>query len=143
MMELGKTGLLGLFIASFLAATVLPFSADALYVAALAALDNHLATLVVATLGNWLGGATTFFIGWLGRWQWMERWFKVKPETLEKQKRRVDRYGVWLALLSWVPIVGDVITLALGFYKTPPVTTVFLIGVGKFARFALWTMLLI
>lgn len=135
--------MLGLFIGSFLASSLVPFSADALYVAALATGSNHLVTLIVATLGNWFGGITTYWIGRLGKWEWIEKHLKVKRETLDKQKRYIDRYGVWLALLSWVPIVGDVITLALGFYKAPAFMSSFLIGVGKFARFALWTIILI
>lgn len=143
MFGLEEVGLLGLFIGTFLAATVLPFSSDALYIAALAAGTAPVATLIVGTAGNWLGGITTYCIGRLGKWEWIEKWFKVKPETLEKQKRYIDKYGVWLALISWVPFVGDVVALALGFYKSPAVWTIFLLGVGKFARFAIWTLIII
>ena len=143
MFGLEEVGLLGLFIGTFLAATVLPFSSDALYIAALAAGTPPAATLVVGTLGNWLGGVTTYYVGRLGRWEWIEKWFKVKPETLEKQKRYIDKYGVWMALISWVPIIGDVVAIALGFYKSPAVWTIFLLLVGKFARFAVWTLLII
>lgn len=131
---------MGLFIGTFLAATVVPFSSDALYIAALAAGSAPMATLLVATLGNWLGGVTTYFIGRAGRWEWIERWFKVKPETLEKQKAKIDKYGVWMALLSWVPVIGDVVCLALGFYKARPFWTIVLLLVGKFARFVIWTV---
>lgn len=143
MFGLEEVGLFGLFIGTFLAATVMPFSSDALYIAALAAGTSPVATLIVGTAGNWLGGITTYYIGRIGKWEWIEKWFKVKPETLEKQKRYIDKYGVWLALISWVPFVGDVVALALGFYKSPAVWTIFLLGVGKFARFAIWTLIII
>lgn len=143
MFGLEEVGLLGLFIGTFLAATVLPFSSDALYIAALAAGTSPVATLVVGTLGNWLGGITTYYVGRLGKWEWIEKWFKVKPETLEKQKRYIDKYGVWMALISWIPFVGDVVALALGFYKSPAVWTLFLLLVGKFSRFAVWTLLIV
>lgn len=143
MFGLEKIGLIGLFIGTFLAATVMPFSSDALYIGALAAGINPIATLVVGTLGNWLGGVTTYFIGRLCKWEWIEKHFKVKPETLDKQKSRIDKYGVWVALLSWIPFVGDVIVIALGFYKTPAVWTLFLMLVGKFGRFAIYTLLVI
>lgn len=142
MFGLEEIGLIGLFIGTFLAATVLPFSSDAMYIAVLAAGTPPVATLVVGTLGNWLGGITTYYVGRLGKWEWIEKWFKVKPETLEKQKRYIDRYGVWMALLSWVPFIGDVIALALGFYKSPAFWTLFLLLVGKFARFAIYTLLI-
>ena len=143
LLGLENIGLLGLFIGTFLAATILPFSSDALYVAALAAGINPVATLVVGTAGNWFGGITTYFIGRLGKWEWIEKHFKVKPESMLKQKAYIDKYGVWMALISWVPFLGDVVALALGFFRTPAVQTIFLLGVGKFARFAIWTLLIV
>jgi len=142
MFGLEKLGLLGLFIGCFLAATVVPFSSDALYIAVLIAIKQPVECLIVGTIGNWLGGATTYWLGRLAKWEWLEKTFKVKEETLKKQKVKIDKYGVWLALLSWVPVVGDVIALSLGFYKTPAVWTLILLLVGKFARFAIWTMVL-
>ena len=141
MFNLESLGLLGLFIGTFLAATILPFSSDALYIAVLAATKDPIGCLAVGTVGNWLGSVVTYWMGWIGRWEWIEKWFKVKRETLEKQKVKIDKYGVWLALLAWVPIIGDVIAIALGFYKTRPWATMFLLLVGKFARFLLWNLI--
>ena len=133
-------GLLGLFIGTFLAATILPFSSDALYLAILGATGDVFGCLIVGTLGNWLGSVVTYLMGWLGKWEWIEKWFKVKPETLEKQKVRIDKYGVWLALTAWIPILGDIIAIALGFYKVRPFWTIILLLVGKFARFLVWNL---
>ena len=83
---LQSLGLLGLFIGTFLAATVLPFSSDALYLGILAVTGDVWGCLAVGTLGNWLGSVVTYWMGWAGKWEWIEKWFKVKPETLEKQK---------------------------------------------------------
>lgn len=141
MFDLESLGLLGLFIGTFLAATILPFSSDALYIAVLAATKDPIGCLAVGTVGNWLGSVVTYWIGWIGRWEWIEKWFKVKRETLEKQKVKIDKYGVWLALLAWIPIIGDVFAIALGFYKTRPWATMFLLLVGKFARFLLWNLI--
>lgn len=140
MVGLESLGLWGLFLGAFLAATIVPFSSDALYLAVLIATKDPLGCFLYGTIGNWLGGITTYWIGWLGRWEWIERWFKVKHETLEKQKVKIDKYGVWMALLSWVPIVGDVIVIALGFYKTRPLWTIILLLVGKAARFVVWNL---
>ena len=123
-------------------ATIVPFSSDALYVAVLMATHNPVGCLVVGTLGNWLGSVTTYWIGRIGRWEWIERWFKVSPEAMERQKKKVDRYGIWLALLAWVPFIGDVFTLALGFFKTKPVGTILLLLVGKFLRFLVWNFII-
>lgn len=141
MFNLESLGLLGLFIGTFLAATILPFSSDALYIAVLAATKDPIGCLAVGTVGNWFGSVVTYWMGWIGRWEWIEKWFKVKRETLEKQKVKIDKYGVWLALLAWIPIIGDVIAIALGFYKTRPWATMFLLLVGKFARFLLWNLI--
>lgn len=138
MVGLESLGLWGLFLGAFLAATIVPFSSDALYLAVLIATKDPLGCFLYGTIGNWLGGLTTYWIGWLGRWEWIERWFKVKHETLEKQKVKIDKYGVWMALLSWVPIIGDVIVIALGFYKTRPLWTIILLLVGKAGRFVVW-----
>ena len=141
MFGLESLGLVGLFIGAFLAATILPFSSDALYVAVLAATGEPVACLVVGTAGNWLGSVFSYYIGRIGKWEWIEKWFKVKPETLQKQKSYIDKYGVWLALVCWVPFIGDVIAIALGFYKTRPVWTIILLLAGKFARFLAWNLI--
>lgn len=138
MFGLEEWGLLGLFLGNVLAATIFPFSSDALYIAVLAALKQPLACFVVGTAGNWLGSVITYYVGRLGKWEWIEKWFKVKPETLEKQKAKIDKYGVWLALIAWVPVIGDVFVIALGFYRTKPLPTILLLLIGKASRFLVW-----
>lgn len=140
--DLGAWGLWGLFVGTFLASTIVPFSADVLYVTMLQMTSNPWACLIVAALGNWLGNLTTFGLGRLGRWDWIEKYFKVDRAKLEKQKVYIDKYGIWLALVSWLPFVGDLFTLALGFYKTNPWLTAILFLVGRFLRFFFWTLLL-
>lgn len=135
-------GLLGLFLGSFLAATVVPFSSDALLVGMLLAGAPPLPCLLWATLGNWLGGLTSFAIGWAGRWEWIERWFRVKRATLERQRARVERWGAWLALLTWLPVIGDIFAIALGFYRCPVIKSALFMLIGKAFRFLLWTALL-
>ncbi len=142
MSNLSDLGLWGLFFGTFLAATIFPFSSDALYIAVLAVIKEPAKCLVVATLGNWLGGITTYYIGRLGSLEWIERWFSVSHETLEKQKAKVSKYGIWLALLSWVPFIGDVFVVALGFYRTKPLPTMVLLLVGKILRFLVWNMVM-
>jgi len=137
---LESLGLLGLFIGTFLAATVVPFSSDALYLAALAALGNPLACFLVGTAGNWLGSVVTYWIGYAGKLEWIQKWFRVKRETLEKQRVRIDKYGVWLAALAWIPFVGDVFAIGLGFFKVRPLWCMVLFLIGKAARFAIWNL---
>jgi len=132
---LGNWGYLGLFLGCFLSATIVPFSSDALFVSALALNGNVALTLLWGVSGNWLGGLVTYWMGYAGKWEWIVKWFRIQPETLEKQKAKVDKYGSWLALLVWVPIVGDVFALALGFYRTRFYTSALFMLIGKLARF--------
>ena len=138
---LAEYGLLGLFIGSFLAATVVPFSADVLLVGMLVAdVNSAVALLVVATLGNWIGGITSYGIGRAGKWEWIER-LHVSRESLEKQKTRIERFGAPIALLTWVPFIGDVFAVALGFYRVKFLPAIFWMLVGKGARFVCWYLI--
>ena len=136
-------GYWGLFIGSFLASTIIPMSADLLLVGVLSLGGNTWICLIIATIGNWLGGLTSYWLGWLGRWDWLERWLKVKREQLERQKEKIDRYGVWLALFTWLPLVGDLFAIALGFYRVSPKMSALYMLVGRFVRFFVWTLLYI
>lgn len=133
-------GYFGLFIGALLAATIIPFSSDFLLIGMLAAGGNVVLTVIVASLGNWAGGMISYWMGHAGRWEWIERWFKVKRETLEKQKTRIDRWGAWLAFLSWLPLVGDLFALGLGFYKVNPWQVALFMFIGKTARFVGWAV---
>ncbi|MDR0429051.1 MAG: DedA family protein [Tannerellaceae bacterium] len=135
-------GYWGLFIGAFLAGTVLPLSSDVLLLGVFALGDsNPWICLLASTAGNWFGLTTTYWLGWLGKWEWLERWFHVKRERLAEQKVKVDRYGVWIALFTWIPVVGIAGLIGLGFYRVKPKLTIFLLLAGCFARFFVWTLL--
>ena len=134
-------GYLGLFIGSFLASTVLLFSSDILLAAMLLAGGNPIICLFVATFGNWLGGLTSYLLGYLGKWKWLEKYFKVSREKLEKQKSKIDKFGVFLAFFAWLPFVGDIFSIALGFYKVKPKTCAAFMLIGRFLRFLVWIIL--
>lgn len=134
-------GYLGLFIGTFLASTLLPLSSDVLLAGMLLAKGNPLICLFVATFGNWLGGITSYCLGYLGKWKWIEKIFKVTQEKLEKQKTKIDKYGSLLSFFAWFPIVGDIFSLALGFYKIKPKTCAVFMFLGRFLRFLVWIIL--
>lgn len=135
---LENLGYFGLFVGSFLASTVVPFSADALLVGCLAVGLNVIVCFALATAGNWLGGLTSYGIGRIGNMERIEKWFKVSPEKLESQRDKVARWGSLLAFVAWLPIVGDVFAIALGFYKIDWRLCAFWMLVGRALRFALW-----
>jgi len=91
-------GYLGLFFASFLAATIIPFlSSEALLSLMIVNQYNLGTVLLVATIGNWFGGLSCYYIGWLGKWNLIEKHLKIKVSTLERLKPKVDRWGAPLA----------------------------------------------
>lgn len=145
-MELGpgwaEWGLVGVFMASFLAATVLPFSSEAV-VLAMAALGGSLLPLfVVATAGNTLGGLLNYTIGrWLPADRVM-RWLRIDVLQADRWRAMVQKRGAWAALLCWLPVVGDPIAIALGLFGAPLLPSAVLMLVGKAARYAvlLWSL---
>jgi membrane protein YqaA with SNARE-associated domain len=141
MEHLLQWGYLGLFIGSFLAATILPFSSEILVTGLLYAGAKPLFVLITATAGNWLGSLSTYYLGWLGKWEWIEKWLKITPEKLEKQQFRITKYGSSLAFLAWLPVVGDVFALALGFYKVDYKKCAIFMLIGKFCRFLTYIFL--
>ena len=138
---LESLGLLGLFLGSALAASIFPFSSDVLYIAVLATTGKGVGCFLAATSGSWVGSLFTYWLGWLGKMEWIEKWLKVSREKLEKQQAKVQKYGVWLALLSGVPVIGDILVLALGFYKTAPGGTFLMLLIGKILRFLFWNLI--
>lgn len=134
-------GYVGLFIGAFVAATVVPFSSDVMLVGLLAAGGDPYIAIASATLGNWLGGLTSYWIGYLGKWEWIEKYLGVSREKLEKQSSNIRKYGSFLALMTWLPIVGDVMAVALGFYRVDFKSSAFFMLIGKCARFIIWALL--
>ena len=128
-------GIPGMFLAGLLAGTVVPFSSEVVLVALLAVGIDPTGLLISATIGNWIGGMTTYGIGWLGKTEWLEKYFGVSHQKLLNFEIRLKKWGAYWALLSWVPIAGNMITAALGFFKTPKYRVAFWMFVGKTGRY--------
>jgi membrane protein YqaA with SNARE-associated domain len=130
--------LAGLFLASFLAATVVPFSSEALLSFLIVNGTDPVTAVLVATAGNWLGGMSSFGIGYLGKWEWIEKYLRVKRESIEKWHKRLYKKGAIFAFLSWVPAVGDIFAVGLGLLKSNIVITALAMLAGKFLRYVVW-----
>jgi membrane protein YqaA with SNARE-associated domain len=145
-MELGPAwldlGLWGLFLAAFLAATVLPFSSEAVLVAMALGPWSSVALWAVASAGNWLGGMSSYGLGRLGDLERIARWLRTDPVKAQRWQQRIQRYGSWAALLCWVPVIGDPIAIALGLGKAPVWPVGVLMFVGKSVRYAVVLALL-
>ncbi len=139
-MELGEwwmeLGLLGLFLASFLAATILPFSSEFVLMSMTAGPWGTAELWMVASLGNWLGGMSSYGLGRLGDPDRIARWLRTDPAKAEAWRIRLERHGAWAAWLCWLPIVGDPIAIALGLGRTHLATTALFMLLGKALRYA-------
>lgn len=135
-------GLWGLFLACFLAATILPFSSEAVLAACTAGPWSTLALWLVASTGNWLGGMSGYGLGRLGDPDRIARWLRTDPAKALAWQGRIARYGAWAALLCWLPVIGDPMTIALGLGRAKWLPTALLMLVGKAARYAivLWVL---
>ena len=135
-MDFISLGYIGLFLAGFLSATILPMNSEFVLIALLVQNFNPWTCLAIATVGNSLGGLTNYWLGHLGNPLCFKR-FGISEEKLMTFEKRIQKYGYWLAFLSWVPIIGDPMTIALGFFKVPFWRVLFLIVLGKFLRYLL------
>jgi len=140
-----------LFVYSALAATVLPGGSEVLFSTLLYSQPQDALWLwVVATLGNSLGAVFTLYMGWVIKyWQtqsqarssWrliLEKRFSISVSSLG----RMQRFGHWLLLLSWVPIIGDGFCLAAGYLGWRRNISICLIVIGKAGRYGvLWYLL--
>ena len=129
-----ELGYLGLFITCFLAATILPIASEVFLITMLAEKYDPLSSLLIASTGNTLGSYLNFGIGYIGNPEWLKK-LRVKQKTIESWKASIKKYGVWLALLSWLPIVGDIIGIALGFFRANIFWSFIFMAIGKFIRY--------
>jgi len=120
-----EASLWSLFAAAFVAATLIPLSSEAALFAVLKMHGELLwPALAVATLGNTLGGMSSYLIGrFIG---------SKKPLT---QIERVRRHGAPLLLLAWLPIVGDALCVAAGWLRLNWIAVALFQAAGRFARY--------
>lgn len=128
-------GYFGLFVGSFLAATVIPFSSELILTALLLHGNNPLFCLVIASAGNSLGGITNYFIGRIGNPKWLLK-LGMTEVKLNRFQTATNNYGHWLAFFAWVPIVGDPLSIALGYFRAKLIPFILLMTLGKTMRYA-------
>lgn len=128
---------LGLFAAAFLAATIIPAQSETALVLLLLTGDLPAAVLVaVAGAGNVLGSVVNWLLG-RGIDRFRNRpWFPVSAARLEQAQDWYRHYGKWSLLASWVPFIGDPITVVAGVLKVPLATFLILVSVAKVGRYA-------
>ncbi len=127
--------LISLFASAFLAATFLPLSSEVLLLALLREGFSPLLLVTVASIGNTAGAIVNWLLGhYLLRFQ-ERRWFYFTPRQIERAEHWFHRYGLWSLLFTWVPLIGDGLTLIGGVLRVPFWKFVLLVGIGKTARY--------
>ncbi len=133
-----ELGYVGLFSASFLAATVVPFSSEVVFSALVFGGLDAWTCVVVATLGNWMGGMTCYYLGLLGKMEWIAKYLGVKKEKIDQFTDKIHKHGDWIAFFSFLPGVGDIIAVASGFFRCNVWIVTLSMLTGKFARYLVW-----
>ncbi len=129
---------LSLFFAAFLAATIIPAQSEAgLSVLILTKKHSVGVLVIVAAAGNVMGAV----VNWcLGRWinTLNDRiWFPMNPVHLARVTGWYRKYGRWSLLLSWIPFIGDPITVAAGLLREPLISFLLIVGFAKTTRYIL------
>ncbi len=134
-MDYLELGYLGLFLVCFLSATILPLASEAVVLAFLYYNYDPVTVLVIATLGNTLGGVTNYLLGMLGKTKTLKKYIK-NEEKWNRTEKRIEKYGIWLGLITWLPFIGDPLTIVLGFFRVKFIPLFFLMLLGKGLRYA-------
>lgn len=137
-----SAALSGLFLSALLAATLLPMQSEAVLVGLLVLGTYPVwALLAVATLGNVLGALVNWLLG-RGIERWHDRkWFPLRGERLARMQAHYHRYGRWSLLLSWMPVIGDPLTVVAGVMREPLWSFLLLVTIAKFGRYLTLVML--
>ena len=138
-----ELGLLGLFISSFIAATIIPFSSELVLSFLLANQYPLEMCLFIATLGNWLGGISSYGLGRLGEWTYIKYFTGLDKTKIKKVRERVNKWKSPLAFFCWLPLVGDIFAVGLGFYKINFIKVSLWMFVGKMIRYVIWALITI
>ena len=126
----------GLFLAAFLAATIVPMQSEAVLVGLLLTGEYPPAALLaVASCGNILGAVLNWILGlFIERFR-HKPWFPVSDRRMEQAQAWYHRYGRWSLLLCWAPVIGDALTVAAGVMREPFWIFLCIAGCAKLARY--------
>ena len=128
-------GYADLFLSALLAGSVIPFSSEVVMVGLVHMGLSPTLCILSATVGNTLGGMTCYYIGRLGRVDWVEKYLKVKREKVERMQKFLQGKGALMAFFTFLPFVGEAIAIALGFMRSNLWLTTISMFVGKMLRY--------
>lgn len=131
-----------LFFAAFLAATLIPAQSEALLVYLLSTTEyTAWVLIIVASVGNVLGSLINYLIGRGVEHYRNRKWFPVSDQQLNKAQHWYRKYGRWSLLASWIPIIGDPITMVAGILKEPISSFLILVTIAKISRYTVLALI--
>lgn len=136
-----ELGYFGLFVASFLAATILPLSSEVVLSALLINGLSPIALITIATTGNVLGSLTNYALGYWASLEVVKKWLKISDEEFVRTEQRFIKYGLFSLCFAWVPIIGDPLTVIAGVLRIRLLWFVLLVTTGKLLRYIIITYL--
>ncbi len=127
---------LSLFIISFLAATILPFSSEAILATyLLSEIYNKFLLIFFASFGNILGSTFNWFLGFYFLKFQNKKWFPFSKTKIDRSSKWFNKYGKWSLLFSWLPIIGDPLTFIAGTMRIKFLIFLLLVSFGKIMRY--------
>lgn len=133
---------LTLFFSALISATLFPLGSEALLIYNIKEGYNLYLLLFFATFGNVLGSLINYYLGLKGEEFLINKRF-LKKKNIEKYKSLFDRFGAYILLLSWAPIIGDPLTFIAGILKYDIKKFLFLVIISKFLRYLVLSLLVI
>jgi membrane protein YqaA with SNARE-associated domain len=131
------------FLSAFLAATLLPAQSEAVlsfYI--LSAPQTVFALTLVATVGNVLGSVVNWVLGIYATKFQNRKWFPATPSQIKRAEKFYHKYGRYSLLLSWVPFIGDPITVIAGVLREPVLSFLILVTIAKSARYIVLSLII-
>ena len=130
-------GYWGMLTAAFIAGSVFPFSSEAVLTALQLSGLDPVRLFAFATIGNVAGSMFNYGVGTLGKMEWIEKYLHVDREKVERTSQWMEHYGAWIGILCFLPILGSVIAVTLGFTRANPWVSLLTITIGKATRYAI------
>ena len=124
-----------MLLAAFLAGSFFPFSSEAVIIGLMATGLDPWLLMVYGTVGNVLGSVVNYFLGRMGKMEWIEKYLHVKKKDLDKAHRFLAGHGAWMGVFAFLPVLGSAITIALGLMRSNIAITFIAITLGKIFRY--------
>jgi membrane protein YqaA with SNARE-associated domain len=124
-----------MLLAAFLAGSVFPFSSETVMVLLLGSGLDGRQLVIYGTIGNTLGSVFNYFVGRMGKLEWIEKYLKIKKKNMDRAQRFMAGRGAWMGIFAFLPILGSAVTVILGLTRANMFISFLSIAIGKFLRY--------